>query len=562
MPHAPRLLFCISCCVLALAAAGCASQQASSRPQESAEQATDANSHLMVAEIALQRGEYHTAASEYVAAAKLASDPTLAQRATAVAFENGQFTTAMEGGRRWLELEPQSVDAHRYMAVSALRLHQLDESARHFEPVLATAYATPAAGFMDLSSILTDEDNVYGVLRVTQDLAKGQQKLPEAQYAIGVAALRAYHYQLAVDSCRKALEIDPKFADAEQLLARALVVNGQNADGLALARKRVESLNDTDSRLELALLLSAANEEDAARKELTPLLDVPEARPEALRTLAGLDLAAGNLDDATSRFNELVSAGRYVSLSFYSLGLINERRREPLRAVGYYKRVSSGPYANDAQLRAARLLASSGARDHAIQLLDSYTTDHPESAVEIAVGRAQLLAEEGDAENALTILDEMATRYPDNVQLQYARSVTLDRLDQLDASIATLRALLAKRPKDPVVMNALGYTLADHNRELREAHSLVRDALEMSPDSAAVQDSMGWTLHRMGEQREALKWLTTAYAQEKDAEIAAHLGETLWSLGQRTQARAIWDEALARDPSHRYLLDTLRRYPE
>jgi tetratricopeptide (TPR) repeat protein len=224
--------------------------------------------------------------------------------------------------------------------------------------------------------------------------------------------------------------------------------------------------------------------------------------------------------------------------------------------------VASGPYANDAQLRAARLLATSGARDQAIQLLDSYTTDHPESAVEISIGRAQLLAEEGDAENALGILDNMASQYPDNVQLQYARSVTLDRLEQVDQAIATLRALLARRPRDPVVMNALGYTLAEHNRELREAHALVRDALEMSPDSAAVQDSMGWTLHRMGEQRDALKWLTKAYASEKDAEIAAHLGETLWDLGQRTQARAIWDEALARDPDHRYLLNTLRRYPE
>jgi tetratricopeptide (TPR) repeat protein len=562
MSPALRLLIVNSCCALALALTGCASQPASGPSPKSEQQATDANSHLMVAEIALQRGEYYSAATEYLAAARLASDPTLAQRATAVAFENGQMTIAMDGAKRWLELEPASVDAHRYMAVAALRLHKLDESQRHLEPVLDAAYATPAAGFMDLSATLADEDNAYGVLRVTQGLAERHKKVAEAQYAIAVAALRGYHYELAVDACRKALDIDPNFAEAQELLARALVVNGQNAEGLELARKRVQASNDVDSRLELALLLSAADEEDAARKELTALLDNPEARPEALRTLAGLDLAAGKYDEASTRFNELANSGRYVSLSLYSLGLIHERRRDPLRAVRYYTRVASGPYANDAQLRAARLLATSGARDQAIQLLDSYTTDHPESAVEISIGRAQLLAEEGDAENALGILDNMASQYPDNVQLQYARSVTLDRLEQVDQAIATLRALLAKRPKDPVVMNALGYTLAEHNRELREAHALVRDALEMSPDSAAVQDSMGWTLHRMGEQRDALKWLTKAYASEKDAEIAAHLGETLWDLGQRTQARAIWDEALARDPDHRYLLNTLRRYPE
>ena len=534
----------------------------SSRLPDTDEPSTDANSHLMLAEIALQRGEYHTAATEYVAAAKLASDPTLAQRATSVAFENGQITAAAAAARRWLELEPESVDAHRYLAVAALRLHLLDESLQHFEPVLASAYATPAAGFVDLSTTLSEEDNAYGVLRVTQGLAEHHEKLAEAQYAIAVAALRAYHYQLAVDACKKAVTLDPEFADAEQLLARALVVNGQTDAGLAMVRKRVQESNDVESRLELALLLSASNDEVAARKELDALLQIPEARPEALRTLAGLDLAAGKYDDATAHFNELLGAGRYVSLAFYSLGLIQERRRDPLRAVRYYSRVASGPYANDAQLRAARLLASTGARDQAIQLLDDYTTEHPESEVEIAIGRAQLLAEEGDAENALGILDDMAARYPDSVNLQYARSVTLERLEQTDSAITTLRALLAKRPKDPVTMNALGYTLAEHNRELREAHTLVRDALEMSPDSPAVQDSMGWTLHRMGQQREALKWLTQAYAADKDAEIAAHLGETLWDLGQHSQARAIWDEALANDPDHRYLLNTLRRYPD
>jgi len=339
-------------------------------------------------------------------------------------------------------------------------------------------------------------------------------------------------------------------------------VSGKTAEGLEIARKRVAMLDDIPSRLELTLLLSAADEEAAARAELGALLDIPEARPDALRTLAGLDLAAGKLDDAAAGFNELLGAGRYVSLSFYSLGIIYERRRDSLRAIRYYSRVASGPYATDAQLRSARLLASNGARDEAIQLLDAYAQDHPESAVELALGRARLLAEEGAAESALEILDGIARNYPDSLPLRYARSLTLERMERSDEAVDLLRALLRQRPGDPVAMNALGYTLAEHKLELREAHSLIRKSLEMTPDSPAVQDSLGWVLHRMGQHRDALGWLTRAYAEEKDGEIAAHLGETLWALGQRSQARAIWDQALANDPDNRYLLNTLRRYPD
>jgi predicted Zn-dependent protease len=135
-------------------------------------------------------------------------------------------------------------------------------------------------------------------------------------------------------------------------------------------------------------------------------------------------------------------------------------------------------------------------------------------------------------------------------------------MERVDDAVDLLRELMAQRPGDPVVMNALGYTLAEHNRELRQAHSLIRKSLDMTPDNPAVQDSLGWALHRMGENRDALEWLTRAFAEEKDAEIAAHLGETLWALGQQTQARAIWDQALENDPDHRYLLNTLRRYPD
>jgi tetratricopeptide (TPR) repeat protein len=544
-----------------LLAAGCASQAVEEMPAETIAAEGDANSHLMIAEIALQRGEYNVAATEYVKAAQLSTEPTLAEQATRVAFENRQEGAAADGARRWLELEPASIDAHRYLAVAALRLHDLKESQEHFFPVLEGGYASPAEGFTDLSSTLAEEDNAYGVLEVTRGLAKKYPKLAQAQYAVGAAALRAYNYDLAAASARKALALDPKAEDAERLLARALVVSGKTDAGLEIARRRVAESNDVPSRLELTLLLSAADDQNAARAELNALLEVPEARPDALRTLAGLDLAAGRLDEATARFNELLGSGRYVSLSLYSLGLIHERRRDTMRAVRYYSRVLSGPYATDAQLRSARLLAGNGQRDQAIALLDAYEQDHPESDVELALGRARLLAEEGAGESALEILDSKITNYPDNLALRFARGVTLERMDRVDEAVAALRELLARRPGDPVAMNALGYTLAEHQLELREAHSLISKSLKMTPDSAAVQDSLGWVLHRLGKDREALGWLTRAYAEEKDGEIAAHLGETLWSLGQQSQARAIWDQALAQDPGHRYLLDTLSRYP-
>lgn len=522
----------------------------------------DANSHLMIAEIALQRGETLAAAREYAAAARLSSDATLAMQATRVAFEARQPSIAAQSARRWLELDPASADAHRYLAITALRLHSIDESAEQFDHLLRATYPEPGAAFTDLTGVLADEGDAYGAYLVMSKLAAKQPQVPEGQYALSVAALRAYNYGVAASSARKALDLKRDYLDAERLLARALVVSGKSKEGIEIARARAKAADDAPSRLEVVLLLVASDDETAARAELAPLLDVPDARIEALRTLATIEFSAGRLDEASKYFNELVATGRYVSLAFYSLGSIYERRRDSINAVRYYTRVTSGPYAIDAQLRSARLLALSDQRERANQLLDDFMVENPHLEIEMVLGRARLLADEGDADTALALIDAVRARYPDDTTIRYARAITLERLERSGEAISDLTDLLAQRPNDPVALNALGYTMADRQRDVKEAQAMIRKSLEMTPDNPAVQDSLGWALYRSGDERGALKWLERAYSTEKDAEIAAHIGEVHWALGDRAKAREVWDKALAEDPTHRYLLETLRRHPE
>jgi Flp pilus assembly protein TadD len=522
----------------------------------------DANSHLVVAEIARQRGDRRAAAEAYSAAARMSADPELASQATRVAFEGGQVSAAARSARRWIELQPDSADAHRYLAVAALRLHRIDESAREFEHLLSATYPTPAEGFNDLIGVLADEDDAYGTFLVVSRLADKHRKVAEAQHALSVAALRAYNYELAVESARRAVSLKRDYLDAERLLARALVVHGKNDEGLRIARARAKTANDAPTRLEVVMLLIASGKESEARAELERLREIPETKVEALRVLGTLELGAGRYEEASNHFKELATTGRYVALAFYSLGSIHERRREELRAVGYYARVASGPYAVDAQLRAAKLLALSDQREQANQLLDDFVVENPEVEAELVVGRARLLSDEGDAETALALIDAARERHPDAPELQYARALTLERLERPDEAIGELRELLSRRPDDPVALNALGYTMAEHQRNVEQARDMIRRSLDMTPDNPAVQDSLGWVLFRGGDGKGALKWLERAYASEPDAEIAAHVGEVYWAQGNRAKAREIWQKALEDDPTHRYLLETLRRHPE
>jgi tetratricopeptide (TPR) repeat protein len=165
----------------------------------------------------------------------------------------------------------------------------------------------------------------------------------------------------------------------------------------------------------------------------------------------------------------------------------------------------------------------------------------------------------GDQVRALEILDAGLAQYPDSFDLRMARVFALERMGKTDAAIRDLRALLVDRPGDAVVQNALGYTLADRNRQLDEAAALIAAALVNMPDSAAVLDSMGWVAFRQGRLQDAVRYLERARDLGDDVEIDLHLGEAQWALGDKDAARNTWQEALERRPNDTRLKERLEQ---
>ncbi|PZP64805.1 MAG: hypothetical protein DI596_01085, partial [Azospira oryzae] len=89
---------------------------------------------------------------------------------------------------------------------------------------------------------------------------------------------------------------------------------------------------------------------------------------------------------------------------------------------------------------------------------------------------------------------------------------------------------------------------------------LIEKALELSPDDPFILDSMGWVEYRLGRTQQGLDYLQRAYSLRPDPEIAAHLGEVLWVLGRREEARKVWDSALSEHPDNKVLLDVVRKF--
>ena len=514
---------------------------------------------MLLAETALERGEYPAAAREYRRAAAASRDPAVAERAARVAFDHGQQHELLGIARDWLAREPGSEVAHRFTAVALLELDRRAEATREFRSLLRSAYATPADGFTALQESFGDLRNEVAAAQVLGTLAAELPELPEAHYAYAMRALEAGDSPAALAAAGRALALRPNWREARWLQVRARIAGGDCARGLQDGSLLAAEASDAD-RLLYAWLLAACERGGEARPYFEDLARGRNARAEALEGLAGLDLDARRYDEATAHYTEILATGRNADRAFFGLALTADRRGEKLRAVRLYARVLTGARAVQAQLRAYRLLLDAGEAAGAARLLDEFVLASPEHAIAVTAGRAQVLAELGRRGDALALLDRAGNAYPDSDELRYARATVLERGGELERALAELRAVLRERPADATAQNALGFTLADHERDLPEAERLVRAALAQRPDSAAIRDSLGWVLHRRGQSAAGLEWLQRAYGADPDPEIAAHIGATQWALGDRAAAERTWREGLQRSPGNRPLEQALEQH--
>jgi tetratricopeptide (TPR) repeat protein len=523
--------------------------------------------YTVTAEIALSRHEARVAALEYAAAAETTADVTLLRRAAEVSAQCLQPSLTAGVAARWLDVDPAAVDAHRAAGKAALELHKIEQSAAHYRVVLKSSPRGTDGEFALLETELSGTGNLFGARQLADLLAGYFPASPAALRMQAFAALRADDPAAAVRTFEAALAAaggPPAASSADesshaeesshteeeaarrelmQGLWRARILAGDPAEPLAQARDLLDRVDTVENRLDYALLLLAAQQTSAARAQLSMLTRDPGSGPLALRLLGLVDYQDGRLDEASARFAELVTTGKFLDDALYYLGMIAERHQDLERALRLYAEVQSGDNAVPALLRAATILKNHGAAPAADELLDHLVTEAPQRAPEILAARARIDAESGDLTKAIAVLTRAEVEYPDSVELRYAKASLSEEHGQVADALRELKTVAALRPTDPAALNAYGYTLADNRRQLPVARRLIERAHAAAPKNASILDSLGWVLFRQGHSEEALPYLNAAYADDHDGDVGAHLGEVLWQLGRRSDAERIWSDA-------------------
>jgi len=538
-------------------ASGCASK--STREPAVVEYIPDASYYLLMAEIALQRKEYLTAAEEYLNAAGQSTDPALASRSTEFAFEYGFDAFAMSSARRWLELDPESPLANEYAGLLHLRRNNVDRALHHWRLALGPVGERTDQDYLDLGRDLVDADNDAGATTLLIRLTVEVPEPAGLRLALAQVALRSGAYELALASANKAAAHDAEWLQPQIVIAWALLsmdAKYEAIDHMAELRERSPTFG---VEAEYVQLLSGAGRSEDAMTELAELFTKYGVQPDLVRLHGLISLTAGDLDAATRDFERLASQGGDIYESVFYLAQIASTRGDHRQVIELLSRISGGPYLLPAQFRIGRAYAELDEHQSGLDHLDTFAADYPRHAVDILEARAQLLHDMGREDEAVRTYEAMLQFRPDRVDLLLSKALLLDQVGRLDEAIEVMERAVELAPDNPAALNSLGYTRANRNRRIKEGYRLIRLALELDPDSPAVIDSMGWALFRMGRVDEARSYLEQAHSMLDDPELVAHLGEVLWVTGERDRATELWDRSIAEYPDSQPLLEVRAR---
>ncbi len=526
---------------------------------------------LLLGELQALGGEQGTGFSLILDAARKTKDPVLFQRAVDLALQSRSGEAALQAARTWKQVIPGSAEANRYILQILLALNKVEEAGVALKSVLANLPAGEQTGAIVSVPRLFGRVNDKLLAANTVEAALSQAIVnPTTQASawttIGRMRRDAGQNKAAAQAAQKGHAADNN-AQGPVMLAMSLL-DKEPDEVLPLLRTYMLGTVNPELRLAFARSLISQQDYAAAQEQLKRLQkEHPDFAPSWL--FSGLLLVdLEQTEQADKDLRSFVSLAANTSdpelqnglaEAYFALSQLAQKRGQSAQAEAWLGKISPQTDPVKLGLRRAHLLAEQGKQAAARTLLETIQTQTPEQARQKTLALSMFLREQKAYQEAFDLVSKALKTGPDH-ELQSELAMTAERLGKYDVMELVLRNMIGTKPNDAHAYNALGFSLADRNIRLAEARQLIEQAVALAPNDPFIRDSLAWVLFRQGDLPKARELLESAFKSKPDPEIAAHLGEVLWVMGQTAQAGTIWREGLQLKPDNETLRETLLRF--
>ncbi|EHS53606.1 Tetratricopeptide TPR_1 repeat-containing protein [Rhizobium sp. PDO1-076] len=361
------------------------------------------------------------------------------------------------------------------------------------------------------------------------------------------------------DAARKALTdtlIDRSGgATAPDTFARAVIALATLEANAGNRQKALDALAAGDELINNYAPFKALRDEIEAGGKPKPMVETAAQGAAGVLFSIGGALNREGAEDTVMLYLQLSHAlDKDAADTLVLLGGIAENAKQPEKAIEFYRQVpETSPMRRISELQLGLTLAETGKVDDARTHLQGLIASDPKD-VRSYLAYGSVLSEAKDYAAMATNYDkavEVIGQSPakNHWSIFFQRGIANERLKKWDKAEPDFRKALELNPEQPQVLNYLGYSWVDMNRNLQEGLEMIKKAVDLRPDDGYIVDSLGWAYYRLGRFEDSVAELErAAELRAGDATINDHLGDAYWRVGRKLEATYQWKRALASEP--------------
>lgn len=530
---------------------------------------------LLGGETALQKGQAGTALAAYMLMLERTKSPEVAERALEMAVSLNAFEQAEMIYQKWRQIEPIPGEAQKRMAwLRSVLKGEENQRLDGLEEILAQADdGQNRRIFLLLAQAAVQQDGLaQKASEAVHRAALKYEHLPEAAVADVVFSIQGREKEKAIGALQRLAKLDTEILPPTLMTLRLTARKyPEILDGF-FEQTDTQNLSAVWQEMEIMNLVSLHRPDDAYAR-LNVLL---EHNPNADLYIQAAILAANRKEGASVIDGYAEKAygrgtGEQRGRAAMTAAMIYADRRDYAKVRQWLKKVSAPEYLFDKGVSAVvATLELDGAKAALRQIREVRKLPEQQGRYFMAdnLSKVQLfaLSKLPDTREALRELDKIIEKPPvgSNTELQaealVQRSVVYDRLGKRKKMISDLERAFRLAPDNAQIMNNLGYSLLSDSERLDEGFVLLQKAYQINPDDIAVNDSIGWAYYLKGDAESALPYLRYSFESQPEPEVAAHLGEVLWALGECDQAVDVWTQAAHLTGDKKIWRETLKRH--
>ncbi|MBN9260516.1 MAG: hypothetical protein BGN89_07020 [Alphaproteobacteria bacterium 64-6] len=497
------------------------------------------------------RGQHDTEAAAHFFKRALSRDPTneiLLEQSLIMDLTEGQIAESVDLAQRLLATHPTHRVAGLVLGVDAAKRSDFVNASDKFKRAAVSLVG-------EVTSTLAGAWTRYAEGDVDGALAQldGLKQADWAQYYL------RFHKALISDLAGRNQEAGRLYERAfrsEQRLVRLTLAYAQHAAARG-DRKLARSIIAEHTRRTTGNVhpYITALSESLDRNDKVPLLvtNPSEGLAEVFFGLGEALSSEGGIGFGTVYLQLALHLEPSSPFALAALASVYETTKRYESAIRTYERIPEGtPIQNSIRVRKALLLNQLDRLDESRALLERMA-DEDETDIRALDALGNIMRSRKRYDEAITyydrVMDRIGTPQKQHWALFFARGTAYERAKNWTKAEADLQRALKLSPDQPSVLNYLGYSWVDQNKNLKQGMEHIRKAVRLRPDDGHIVDSLGWAHYRLGNYRDAVRYLERAVElMPQDPILNDHLGDAYWRVGRRKEARYQWGQVLTLNP--------------